>query len=282
MQAYESPSAPPDAAIAHTPWLRVITAVLTKQLGAELYGMPGYALTLKGRVPEGFVAAPHDMRPANAPLGKAILSGRFALGDARMSVQGSGDPWNRPSPTRAFALDLHRFSWLSSLLTQGDSGAREALRLFSLWRQTFRKWTPFAWGEAVVARRLINLSVAARRLAAVAAPQDVAALAQLMTEQGRHLLRLHEEEYAAEKAVALIALGCVLAGPVGDGFRKTGLKLLPKALRRAVLSDGSHASRSAEQGLDLLYDLLLIEDGLNQRGLPVPEIVTQHIDRLAR
>ncbi|MGZ6042505.1 MAG: heparinase II/III domain-containing protein, partial [Asticcacaulis sp.] len=47
-------------------------------------------------------------------------------------------------------------------------------------------------------------------------------------------------------------------------------------------SDGSHASRSAEQGLDLLYDLLLIEDGLNQRGLPVPEIVTQHIDRLAR
>ena len=282
MQAYEQSSAPSDSGLAHTPWLRVVTAVLTKQMGAELYGMPGYVLTLKGRVPDGFVAAPHDMRPADPVLGRAILSGRFALGGGRMSVQGSGDPWNRPSPTRSFALELHRFAWLSALLSQGDAGAREALRLFGLWQQTFRKWTPFAWGEAVVARRLINLSIAARRLSAIGTPADVAALAQSMAEQGRHLLRLHEEEYAAEKAVALIALGCALAGATGDRFRNRGLKLLPKVLRKTVLIDGSHASRSAEQGLDLLYDLLMVEDGLSQRGLPVPETVSLHIDRLTR
>ncbi len=281
MQAYEQPSTP-ESALSATPWWRVLSAVLTKQLGAELYGMPGYALTLRGRSPDGFIAAPHDMRPANAVAGKAMLSGRFALGGARMSVQGSGDPWNRPSPTRAFAMELHRFSWLSSVLSQGDPGAREALRLFSIWQKTFRKWTPFAWGEGVVARRLINLSVSARRLSAIGTPEDVATLAQSMAEQGRHLLRLHEEDSAAEKAVALIALGCVLSGSVGDGFRKKGLGLLPKALRKTVLIDGSHASRSAEQGLDLLYDLLLIEDGLNQRGMAVPEIVTQHVDRLTR
>ena len=282
MQAYEQSSAPSESGIVQTPWLRVVRSVLTKQLGAELYGMPGYALTLKGRVPDGFIAAPHDMRPADPVLGRAILSGRFALGGGRMSVQGSGDPWNRPSPTRSFALELHRFAWLSAVLSQGDPGAKEALRLFGLWQQTFRKWTPFAWGEAVVARRLINLSVAARRLSAIGAPADVAALAQSMAEQGRHLLRLNEEEYTAEKAVALIALGCVLAGPTGDRFRNKGLKLLPKALKKTVLIDGSHASRSAEQGLDLLYDLLMVEDGLNQRGLAVPETVSQHIDRLTR
>lgn len=282
MQAYEQSLMPSESGIAQAPWLRVVVAVLTKQLGAELYGMPGYGLTLKGRVPDGFIAAPHDMRPADPALGRAILSGRFALGGGRMSVQGSGDPWNRPSPTRAFALELHRFAWLPAVLSQGDAGAREALRLFGLWQQTFRKWTPFAWGEAVVARRLINLSVAARRLSAIGAPADVAQLAQSMAEQGRHLLRLHEEEYAAEKAVALVALGCALAGPTGDRFRAKGLKRLPRALKKAVMIDGSHASRSAEQGLDLLYDLLMVEDGLNQRGLPVPETVSQHIDRLTR
>ena len=119
MQAYEHSPAPNESGIAQTPWLRVVTAVLTKQMGAELYGMPGYALTLKGRAPDGFVAAPHDMRPADPVLGRAILSGRFALGGGRMSVQGSGDPWNRPSPTRSFALELHRFAWLPAILSQG-------------------------------------------------------------------------------------------------------------------------------------------------------------------
>ena len=131
MQAYEStPLA--DVIKAATPWRKVVGAWLRTQAGAELFGMPGYRLTLGGRVPDGFLAAPHDGRPANALLGKAILSGRFTLANARMSVQGSGDPWNRPSPTRAFAIALHQFAWLPSLMTQGEDGAREALRLFLL------------------------------------------------------------------------------------------------------------------------------------------------------
>ncbi|MFT4074737.1 MAG: heparinase II/III family protein [Asticcacaulis sp.] len=282
MLAYEStPLA--EAVTATPPWQKVIGAWLRKQGGAELFGMPGYRLTLKGRIPEGFVAAPHDARPANALLGKAILSGRYTLANARMSVQGSGDPWNRASPTRAFALELHRFSWLPHLMTQGDEGAKEAVRLFLLWQKTFRSWTPFTWGEAVLARRLINLSIFARRLAAVAQPWEAHALAQSLAEQGRHLLRLHNNAaYQASRAVALVAIGCVLSGSVGDSFRRKGLKRLPKALRRCTLSDGSHISRSPEQGLELLYDLLLLIDGLSQRSQVVPDFIEEHIERLSR
>ncbi|HTN40712.1 MAG TPA: heparinase, partial [Asticcacaulis sp.] len=190
MQAYEStPLA--EVLTAATPWQKVIGAWLRKQAGAELFGMPGYRLTLKGRVPDGFLATPHDGRPANALLGKAILSGRYTLANARMSVQGSGDPWNRASPTRAFAIELHRFSWLPHLMTQGDEGAKEAVRLFLLWQKTFRSWTPFSWGEEVLARRLITLSIFARRLSVAAQPWEAHALAQSLAEQGRHLLRLH-------------------------------------------------------------------------------------------
>ena len=282
MQAYEStPLA--DVIKAATPWQKVVGAWLRKQAGAELFGMPGYRLTLKGRVPDGFLAAPHDGRPANALAGKAILSGRFALANARMSVQGSGDPWNRPSPTRAFAIELHRFSWLSDLMTQGDDGAREAMRLFLLWQRTFRSWTPFTWGEEVLPRRLINLAIYARRMAAVSRPEEVHLLSQSLAEQGRHLLRLHQNAaHQASRAVALVAVGCVLSGGVGDAFRKKGLKRLPRALRKAMLSDGSHASRSPQQGLELLYDLLLLLDGLSQRSQAVPDYIEQHIDRLSR
>lgn len=283
MLAYESSSPIAELSTVKTPWAKVVGVWLRKQIGAEVFGMPGYRFTLKGRTPDGFLAAPHESRPAFPLMGKAILAGRFSMAGGRISVQGSGDPWNRPSPTRAFAVELHRFAWLGSLMTQGDDGAREAMRLFLLWHKTFRSWTPFTWGEEVLPRRLINLSLFARRLSAVATPDEVIVLSQSLAEQGRHLLRLNQNmAWQANKAVALMTLGCVLSGRVGDGFRRTGLKLLPKALKRAVLADGSHASRSVEQGLDLLYDLLLIEDGLAQRSLPVPDYIQQHIDRLTR
>jgi uncharacterized heparinase superfamily protein len=282
MQAYEStPLA--EVLTAATPWQKVVGAWLRKQAGAELFGMPGYRFTLKGRVPDGFLATPHDGRPANALLGKAILSGRYTLANARMSVQGSGDPWNRASPTRAFAIELHRFSWLPHLMTQGDDGAREAVRLFLLWQKTFRSWTPFTWGEEVLSRRLITLSIFARRLSTAAQPWEAHALAQSLAEQGRHLLRLHNNAaWQASRAVALVAIGCVLSGSVGDNFRRKGLKRLPKALRRSLFSDGSPVSRSPEQGLELLYDLLLLVDGLSQRSQAVPDYIEEQIERLSR
>ncbi len=274
MQTYESASPIAGIIAVSAPWQRVVGAWLRKQLGAELYGMPGYGLTLRGPTPDGFLAAPNEGRNVSAMLGKAILSGRFALSGARLSMQGSGDPWNRPSPTRAFAVTLHRFSWLTSLLTQGEAGAREAMRLFLLWQNTFRVWTPFTWGEEVLPRRLINLSISARRIAAHATPEEALLLARSMAEQGRHLLRLNQSvAWQADRAVALVALGCVLSGRVGDRFRARGLKLLPKALKRTVQADGSHMSRSAEQGLDLLYDLIMLEDSLSQRGLSVPDYI---------
>jgi uncharacterized heparinase superfamily protein len=283
MQVFEQPIAIIGQAALRTPFLSVIKAWARKQFAAEVFGMPGYRLTLKGPTIEGFVAAPHEVRPSNPLLGRAILGGRFTLAGARMSVQGSGDPWNRPSATRAFAIELHRFSWLQHLLTQGDEGAKEALRLYLLWEKTFRKWTPFVWSQEVMPRRLINLSVFARKLAAQASEDEVQLLAQSMAEQARHLSRLPRHlAWYAQKAIALTLTGCVLNGHVGDGFRKKGLALLPKALKRSILPDGSHSSRSPQSGLNLLYDLLLTEDALNQRGLEIPEYLEVAIERLSR
>lgn len=283
MKVYEQPIAIAGHAAVRTPWGKVVRAWARRQAAAEIFGMPGYRLTLRGPAIEGFIAAPHEIRPANPHLGKAMMSGRYSLGGARMSVQGTGDPWNRPSPTRAFAIELHRFCWLRHLFTQGEDGVKEGLRLFLLWEKTFRKWTPFAWDQGVLARRLINLSVVARRLSAYTSEAEAHCLAQSMAEQARHLWRLPSNlAWYAQKATALVLVGCVLSGRAGDSLRGKGLNILPKALKRAILPDGSHASRSVQTGLELLYDLLLIEDGLNQRGLAIPEYLETAIERLSR
>ncbi|ESQ80826.1 heparinase II/III family protein [Asticcacaulis sp. YBE204] len=283
MQAYEQPIAIAGQVVPRAPWWRVVRAWARRQIAAEVYGMPGYGLTLKGPSIEGFIAAPHEIRPAVATTGKAMMAGRYTLGGARMSIQGSGDPWNRPSPTRSFAIELHRFCWLRHLLTQGEDGVKEGLRLFLLWEKTFRTWTPFVWSQEVMARRLINLSIFARRLAAYASEDEAQILARSMAEQTRQLWRLPRHlAWYTQKATALVLVGCVLSGHVGDRMRKKGLRILPKALKRAIMADGSHASRSPQAGLELLYDLLLIEDALNQRGLAIPEYLEVAIERLSR
>jgi uncharacterized heparinase superfamily protein len=269
--AFETPAHFLDQHTSKTPWLAIIKAIFMRQIAAEVFGMPGYRLTLTGAFTGGFLISPHEFRVPDPNLGKAILGGRFMLANAKISVQGSGDPWNRPSPNRAFALELHRFNWLSSLMKQ-PQGPQEALRLFLLWHKTFRTWTPFSWSEAVLPRRLINLSIFARRMTSSATHEDVKLLAKAMAEQGRHMLRLGRSlNIDATMSVALVVLGCVLDGKSGEGFLKIGLKRLSQALKRTILADGTHASRNPEQGLELLYDLLVVEDALSQRSLPVGE-----------
>ncbi|NDA73079.1 MAG: hypothetical protein EBX69_06545 [Betaproteobacteria bacterium] len=53
-------------------WPLVIGRLLTRQLWIELYGLPGYAMTLKGRVAQGFAATPRDFRPVDPAIGKAL------------------------------------------------------------------------------------------------------------------------------------------------------------------------------------------------------------------
>ncbi|MBU2271259.1 MAG: heparinase, partial [Alphaproteobacteria bacterium] len=142
-----------DAATGPGLWPAIIGRLLGRQLWIELYGLPGYALTLKGRVAQGFAATPRDFRPVDPAPGKMALGGKFLLAGASLEAPAPEDPWNRPSPTRAFAAELHAFAWLPSLMLDGERGAREALRLTLTWATVFARWSPFAWDPEILARR---------------------------------------------------------------------------------------------------------------------------------
>lgn len=262
-------------------WPAVAGRLLTRQLWIELYGLPGYALTLKGRVAQGFAATPRDFRPVDAAIGKAALGGKFSLAGSSLEAAAPEDPWNRPSPTRAFAVELHAFAWLPSLMLEGERGAREALRLTLAWAAVFARWSPFAWDPAILARRTFNLACAARRMGQVATEAERARLADVLGRQVRQLLRPPGGVAGrAERLVAAAVAGCVLAGAPGAALRRKALRGLPAALARTVGEDGGHASRSPEAGLELLLDLLTLEDALAQLSEAAPEPVRSAIRRL--
>jgi uncharacterized heparinase superfamily protein len=268
-----------------TLWPAIVGRLLTRQMWIELYGLPGYGLTLAGVLTGGkataLAATPRDFRPADAALGKSMLDGRFTLAGVSLEVAAPEDPWDRPSPSRSFAIDLHAFAWLPALMTQGDRGAREALRLTLAWADHFTRWSPFAWDPAILARRVFNLSCAARRMGAVATEVERLRLCDILGRQGRQLLRPPGGLAGkAERMIAAALAGCVLAGPPGVSLRKTALGRLNGALRVSVQGDGGHASRNPEAGLTLLLDLLTLEDALSQLSEALSEAAAGAIQRL--
>ncbi len=264
-----------------TLWPALAGRVLTRQMWIELYGLPGYGLTLGAGKATAFAATPRDFRPCDPAVGKAVLAGRFPLAGSNLEAEAPADPWNRPSPSRGFAVDLHAFAWLPSLMLHGERGAREALRLSLAWTDAFSRWSPFAWDPEILARRVFNLACAARRMGAVASEADRLRLADTLGRQARQLLRPPGGLAGkAERLTAAAAAGCVLAGPSGARLRTVALARLAGALRATVAGDGGHASRSPEAGMELLLDLLTLDDALSQLSEISPEPMAGAIIRL--
>ncbi len=262
-------------------WALAAGTGLRRQAETEWFGSPFHLLGLRGPRAEAAAVRPHDARPVRPDVGAALLKGVFAFGGETLDVGPGGDPWDQPSPSRAFAETLHRFAWIADLLATGEAGAREGLRLLLDWRRLFGRWNSFAWGALVLERRVLHLACALEPLTAAASEAETAVLANDLARQARQLLKLRDPEHrAAERAAAAATAGAALAGEAGERLIDQGLDRLRGALDAAVLADGGHATRSPEAGMELLFDLRALDDGLARRGRPAPPALSRAIDRL--
>jgi uncharacterized heparinase superfamily protein len=256
---------------------------LLRRMRAEWRATPFYAWSLGVPKTQGLAATAREPRPVDPEAGRQILLGRMILAGGALEIGVGGDPWEVASPSRAFAAALHRFAWLPNLLTQGEAGADEALRLVLDWMRQFGRVTPFIWGSETAERRTINLACAMSALMERASEAEGARLVETLARHGRHLLRLDDGPLRrAERACAAATTGIMLSGDAGRRLGSDGLLALVKALRTAVLPDGSLKSRNPEQGLELLFDLLILDDILLQRGREAPPEVSRSLDRLTQ
>lgn len=260
---------------------RALVVGLGRNLAEEWRSAPPYRwLTARPRA-TGFGLQPKDFRPADAEVGRAVLMGAFVLEGATLVVGVRGDPWDRPSPTRAFAEALHRFDWLPGLIAAGPEGAAEALRLVLAWRRIFGGWNAFAWAPEIMARRVFNLACAGPLLAARASEAETAKIAGDLARQARDLLAPGNVATSAERAVCAAVAGAALRGAAGRRLLDRALGRLSRALAATVGSDGGHATRRADLALELLFDLQTLDEAMVQRGLAAPDEVQRAIDRLA-
>ena len=241
-----------------------------------------YRWLLTRPVPEGLNAVtPANPRPASPSQGRAILAGRYDLAAAVLDVGTAGDPWDRPSPSLAFARDLHSMAWLPDLLSVGPDARAEALRLVVGWSRIFAKWNAFSWGEPVLSRRIFALACALPELLQEAAEPDRSSIINDFARQARHLLASrHRPQVAAHQAIAVALAGCILSGKAGDQLLKKGLDRLVTALSASLEASGGHASRSPQAALELMFDLQTLAGALHQRGTPPPPSMVRAMETL--
>lgn len=249
---------------------------------AEWFGSPFHLWSLSGPRPQGVAASPRDPRPADAKRGQDILRGVFTFASGTLPPDPNTDLFERKTPNEAFAGELQRMNWLRDLTALGEPGEIEALRLLLVWlRGTFGRWHHFSWKVQRLERRVINMACALRAVAARASDLEQARLTDSLARQARHLLLVRDgPAHAAEHACAAAIAGTALGGRAGDKLMSRALSRLAAALPHSVLADGGHATRSPEAGLNLLLDLLILEDGLSQRGRPAPDEMSRALDRL--
>ena len=259
-----------------------VAVAARRRAGQEWAGTAPHRWILARGGPDGLAGVPRDLRPANPSAGKQILAGAFVLGGETLAPGERGDPWNRASPSRRFAVLLHRFGWMRDLLAAGPDGATEGLRLTLEWSRAFGEWNAFAWGSEVLERRVFNLACAARAISARASDAEAARIAQDLCRQARLLLQLDEGPVReAERVCAAAIAGAALDGKAGERLMARGLARLRKALPVTVTPDGGHASRSPQAALELFFDLSTLDGLLAQQGLVTPDELPRAIDRLS-
>ena len=262
-------------------WAPALAAAIRRQVAAEWFASPFGAVAIASPKARGFAAAPRDLRPPDETRGRELLDGVFVLGGETLTLKPGGDPWTQASPSRRFAVLLHRFDWLGELMSAGEPGVREALRLTLEWTRMFGRWNGFVWGPETLDRRVFNLACAGKVLTAKASDFETQTIADSLARQARHLMRLGDAPpRAAERRAASALAGAALAGSTGERLLTAATARLEQDLAAAVLADGGHATRAPQRGMELLLDLLTLDEALVQRGRPPPLGLSRAIDRL--
>ena len=263
-------------------------AYAVKRVQAILPSGPARKLT--SRTPAPFHAGTLSFTLGDAGKADELLAGRFHFAGQFLDV----GPWTTAAPSRRFASWLHEFDWLHDLLAvKKEANYAKARTYVDGWVETYGKGNEFVSDPVRLSRRLYNwLALWSPALSAAKSSEiGFAGGERLLDRRRSSVLRqltiLRGSVKAVPPGLPRLTAGCALAlggARLAEGrnqFLERGLDLLDTELPIQILPDGGHISRSPENCVTALGQLLTLDSLLADRGLEGSRELSRAIDRLA-
>ncbi len=242
--------------------------------GSSLYDM---ALGKAAPVQEAPLVIPPDPWPGDKNRGHDILQGLYSYSgqnyhsiDVLWEPEGFHDGW---------ITAMHGFDMLRDLRAFGGDRARQHARyLMSDWLDNYYRWHPVAWRPELVARRVIHWLSSYSAFCASADEDFCHDVLESISRQMKHLSKHARSGDLLFTAKALFYGGMAMGQ---ENWCRQGLHILAEEIQNSVLTDGGHKSRSPENHLTFLQNLLDIRASLHLAKLKIPDFVVHTVTKMS-
>jgi uncharacterized heparinase superfamily protein len=249
--------------------------------GAALRAIPAtFSISLL-RMPMRLLIAPPDPRTHDPTVAEDILAGFFVFAGKVVHAQGRS-PFEMAPPSPQWESLLNGFGWLRHLRAAENPMARTAARaLVADFLRLRKNASDPAWAAPVAARRLMSFISASPFLLEGADLAFYRRFLRAIGQHGRHLLiGLHGGFTAEDRFLPAIAITALaLSSDVRPRLTRLAIRSLAGEIKRCILNDGGHVSRSPRAIVDLLLDLLPLRHLFIAKNLAPPESLQSAIAR---
>lgn len=262
---------------------------LLSRLAARAWEPLALNLSRNSSAPAELKALPRNIRNGCAAQGQDILDGRYRDGDVVVRLSDTA-PWALPPTTpRATREALHSFAWLldlcATIRTISDpreaTFARETGRLLiARWISANERFSEQAWRPEVAGRRIFCWLTSIEALTEGSGEEWPAAIRQSLAYHARYLARtaeLSSSSYGHLVVPMASLLACLALGDAGPR-RQRAIQVLSAELKRQILPDGGHISRSPAILLDVLADILILQEAFELSNTPMPQTLQDTLD----
>ncbi|MET0407675.1 MAG: heparinase II/III family protein [Hyphomicrobium sp.] len=234
-----------------------------------------------GNGADQILIVPQELRAADPSFWTEVAHGYFGLASQIADLKGAS-VFRITPPSLAWERELHGFGWLRHLAaTEEEDAAAAARELVLEWIALKKISHGVAYEPEVIARRLISWISQANM---ILEDLDARSYTQVMSSIGQQIVALRTTWRNAPdgvpRMVCLIAL--LLSGlsiSSHDRHLKEAEAALVIELKRQILDDGGHISRSASVLSDLILDLLPVGQCFGSRALVAPEEINSAIKK---
>ena len=236
----------------------------------------------QGRI-SGFVSQPEPRTIGSFARGRQLMGGNYLFAGSLVTAP-DVSMWDLIPPDRAFAAELHGFSWLDDLAAVGDARARTAGQAW-LWEWIERsgRGRGAGWTPALTGRRLIRWINHALFLLRGTEADESDAFFRSLEQQTRFLSkRWHAAAPGLPRFEALTGLiyaGLSLEGL--DDLADPAIKALARECATQIDAEGGLPTRNPEELLAVFTLLTWAAAALSDAGRSTPKDHLTAIERIA-